>query len=93
MQLKPGDIVACTWAHMWDDEIVKRSRFVVLEVFENDDCSSHMDDDSDDDGDWFLDVDDHVRAYCYDFEGHPEATGITFRLPSEYLTRICDDEK
>ena len=86
MQLKPGDIAACTWASMWDDETVKRSRFIVLEVFENNDYSSHMDDE--DDGDWFLDIDDYIRAYCYDFEGCAEAIGSIFNLPREYMVRI-----
>jgi len=87
MQLKPGDIVACCWSAMCDDETVKRSRLIVLDAFE-DDTYDDPNIDDDDDGDFFLGVDSYVRVYCYDFEGTPGAQGMTFQIPSRYLVKL-----
>lgn len=77
MQLKPGDIVACTWSDMWEDQRVGRSRFIVLDIFDSSE-------------DWFLDLaaEGYIKAYCYDFEGCADAVGSIFNLPGEYVVKI-----
>jgi len=75
MQLRKGDIVALSNPKMWHCGECKRSRFIVLET---DVCES----------DWYLDFEEYVDVFCFDFEGEPVNIGENFTFPLSSLVRI-----
>jgi len=75
MMLRKGDIVALSNPKFWEGGVCKRSRFIVLDT----DC---------DDADWYLDFEEYVDLFCYDFEGEPENIGESFIFPLSSLVRI-----
>jgi hypothetical protein len=75
MQLKKGDIVALSDPKMWYCGECKRSRFIVLGT----DC---------DDADWYLEFEEYVDVFCFDFEEEPINIGQNFTFPLSSLVRI-----
>lgn len=84
MKFEPGDIVACSSSLFWQEGIVKRSRFIVLDVFENEGCSSHTDLEVD----CYLDVNNYIRVYCYGLEDEDGSIGTIFNLPWAYMAKL-----